>query len=105
MKVYRSFLMQDKIEPDQLSQKESLRHKRSLARSLLPNATATTLFVSANARALRHFFGLRGTIEGDYEMRQVCTVLLEKIRPDAPSFFEDFKIIDHHDGEKIISKN
>jgi thymidylate synthase (FAD) len=44
-------------EPD-----KTLRRKlaRQAARSVLPNATETKIFVTANARALRHFIELRG---------------------------------------------
>ena len=84
------------------STREQTRHKRSVARSLLPNATSTTLAVTANARALRHFFRVRGTIEGDYEMRALCVEMLKQIRSDAPSLFQDFSIAVHGDGIEII---
>ena len=72
--AYRSLM--DSAPPNNLSKREALRHRRSAARSLLPNSTETAIAVTANARALRHFFEVRGTIEGDYEMRAValCTL-------------------------------
>jgi thymidylate synthase (FAD) len=84
-------------------QRERLRAFRSLARSVLPNATETKLVVTANARALRHFFKLRGTVEGDLEMRVVSALMLAAIAPDAPSVFSDFTIeTSAHDGSPIL---
>ena len=82
--------------------KERKRWHRSIARSLMPNATATTIAITANARTLRHFFRVRGTIEGDYEMREVCAALLEIVSQDSPALFADFAIETHIDGEKIV---
>ncbi len=84
--------------------RERLRWIRSVARSLLPNATATTIAVTANARALRHFLNLRGAIEGDYEMREISVRLLKAIGPDAPALFSDFDIVTHHDGHEMVVK-
>ncbi len=93
-------------EADHLSEvgrRERLRAHRSLARSVLPNATETKLVVTANARALRHFFRLRGTIEGDLEMRLVAAELLAAIAPDAPSVFSDFDCVTNPaDGYPIL---
>ncbi len=43
----------------ELSKKEFKRAIRSAARSVLPNATETKIVVTANARALRHFFEIK----------------------------------------------
>lgn len=99
--AYRSFL--NSSFPDHLSKREALRHRRSVARSILPNAAATTIAVTANARALRHFFEVRGTIEGDYEMRAVACELFKAIVPDAPSLFQGLEVVQHADGAEIIN--
>lgn len=78
--------------------REQRRALRSAARSLLPNATETKVVVTANARAIRHFLTVRGGIVGDVEMRRVCTLLLERMRQEAPAIFEDFEIITLADG-------
>lgn len=83
---------------EDLSQTERKRAIRTAARSLLPNATPTALFVTANARALRHFLRLRGDIPGDEEMRRVAAVLLELLQLEAPRLFEDFAIELGSDG-------
>lgn len=73
------------------SKKEVLRATRSAARSVLPNATETVITVTANARAIRHFLKVRGSIEGDHEMRCVSSLILNSIKDDAPSVFSDFE--------------
>lgn len=99
--AYRSFIGAD--TSTSLAKREALRHRRSVARSLLPNATETAIAVTANGRALRHFFEVRGTIEGDYEMRAVACKIFHAIAADAPSLFLGIEVIKHTDGENIIS--
>ena len=64
---------------DALEKREIRRAIHSTARSVLPNATETIIFVTANARALRHFFTVRGSIPGDLEMRQVAAEMLKHV--------------------------
>ncbi|MFL6688661.1 MAG: FAD-dependent thymidylate synthase [Alphaproteobacteria bacterium] len=78
--------------------KEFRRAIFSAARSVLPNATETKIFATANARALRHFFTVRGAIEGDEEMRQVSTILFQLVHPEAPALFSDFVVERLEDG-------
>ena len=75
-----------------LNKKERLRAIRSAARSVLPNATVTTLVMTGNARAWRHVLKLRGSIRGDIEMREFCVRVLRLLQPVAPDLFRDFKI-------------
>jgi thymidylate synthase (FAD) len=82
--------------------KEQLRRVRSAARSVLPNATETKIVVTANARALRHFFRVRGAIEGDSEMRRVCAQLLTLVQREAPNLFSDFSIRPLGDGTPMV---
>jgi thymidylate synthase (FAD) len=84
------------------SLKEVRRAIRSTARSVLPNATQTKIWVTANARALRHFFSVRGAIVGDLEMRQVSAGLLGIVKVKAPSLFFDFEIETLPDRAPIV---
>lgn len=84
--------------------REALRAVRSMARSVLPNATETKLVVTANGRALRHFFSVRGSIPGDAEMRQVSAKLLTLILDEAPGLFFDFQITEMPDGSPIVEQ-
>jgi thymidylate synthase (FAD) len=86
----------------ELSQKEFKRAIRSAARSVLPNATETKIVVTANARALRHFFKVRGSIPGDIEMRCIAAALFNLVRVEAPSLFADFKLDELSDGSPTL---
>ncbi|MEH1869093.1 MAG: FAD-dependent thymidylate synthase [Nostoc sp.] len=85
-----------------MQKRESRRAIHSIARSILPNATETKIFVTANARALRHFLKIRGSIPGDQEMRQVSAELLKYLKVEAPSIFCDFDTNLLPDGSPVI---
>ncbi len=70
--------------------REALRLLRTAARSILPNATETKIVFTGNARALRHFLAVRGSVVGDEEMRLVCSLILEGVSAEAPALFQDF---------------
>src|SRR5437867_10170405 len=78
----------------------TLRRKlaRQAARSVLPNATETKIFVTGNARALRHFIELRGSEHADIEIRKVALAVLDIMRREAPSLFGDFRLEPLADG-------
>jgi thymidylate synthase (FAD) len=63
---------------------------REAARGVLPNSTETKLVWTANLRALRHVITLRGDIHADLEIHRFANVLLDTVRPLAPSVFADF---------------
>lgn len=85
-----------------LQAREIRRAIRSAARSVLPNATETKVMLTANARALRHFLRVRGSIPGDEEMRSVAAELLRHLHLEAPSVFFDFRIDTLPDGSPIV---
>lgn len=62
---------------------------RSAARSVMPNATETVIFWSANARTLRHYIQLRGTPEAELEIQRVAKELLSIMKQEAPHLFND----------------
>ncbi len=84
-----------KAEPDR-----TLRRKlaRQAARSVLPNATETKVFVSANARALRHFIELRGSRHAEVEIRKLAIKVLEIMQQEAPNLFGDYQRVPLPDG-------
>lgn len=88
----------------ELHKKEFKRAIRSAARSVLPNATETKIVVTANARALRHFFKVRGSIPGDVEMRQVAAAVFKLVRAEAPSLFSDFSLGTLPDGTPTLAQ-
>jgi thymidylate synthase (FAD) len=85
-----------------LEKRELNRAIRSAARSVLPNATATKIMVTANARSLRYFLRVRGTVLGDLEMRAVGAKMLEVLKPEAPALFSDFQVTQLADGPIVV---
>ena len=83
----------------------TLRRKlaRQAARSVLPNATETKIFVTGNARALRHFIELRGSEHADVEIRAVAVACLRHLTMLAPNVFADFAITELPDGTEIAA--
>lgn len=63
---------------------------RQAARSVLPNATETKIFVTGNARALRHFIEMRGSRHADPEIRVLATAVLDVLQAESPNWFGDF---------------
>ncbi len=79
---------------------KTLRRKkaREAARSVLPNATETKIFVTANARALRHFIEMRGDPAADVEIRKVALAVLRLVQREAPHLFGDYEIYSLPEG-------
>ena len=84
-----------KEEPD-----KTLRRKlaRQAARSVLPNATETKIFVTANARALRHFIEMRGSRHAEVEIRKLAVKVLQIMQTEAPHLFSDYQLVPLPDG-------
>lgn len=59
------------------------------ARFVLPNAAATRLVVTMNARELRHFFSLRCCERAQWEIRAMAVDMLRLVRAVAPVIFHD----------------
>jgi thymidylate synthase (FAD) len=84
-----------KDEPDR-----TLRRKlaRQAARSVLPNCTETKIFVSANARALRHFIEMRASRHAEVEIRRLAVKVLKIMKAEAPHLFGDYELVPLPDG-------
>jgi len=84
-----------KDEPD-----GTLRRKmaRQAARSVLPNATETKIFWTANARALRHFIEMRASRHAEVEIRQLGVQVLQVMQREAPHLFNDYELTPLPDG-------
>ncbi len=76
---------------------------RQAARSVLPNATETKIFVTANARAIRHFIEMRCNEFADIEIRKVAGMILAIMQKEAPSIFSDYRWVDVPDGTKAAT--
>ena len=90
---------------ERLSEMEDKTNRRKLARqaarSVLPNATETMIFVTANARALRNFIELRGSEWAETEIRGVALELLRIMRDEAPNLFSDYEVVRLDDGTSV----
>ena len=90
---------------DKLADMDDKTHRRKLARqaarSVLPNATETMIFVTANARALRHFIEMRGSEWAEVEIRKVALDILRIMQREAPNLFADYDIVRLDDGTDV----
>lgn len=71
---------------------------RQAARSVLPNATETKIFATANGRALRHFIEMRASRHAEPEIRKLAIQVLTILQTEAPNLFGDYTINDLPDG-------
>jgi thymidylate synthase (FAD) len=82
-------------EPDKTSRRKLA---RQAARSVLPNATETKIFVTGNARALRHFIEMRGSRHAEVEIRKLAVKVLQIMQHEAPHIFGDYQLVSLPDG-------
>jgi thymidylate synthase (FAD) len=82
-------------EPDRTARRKAA---RQAARSVLPNATETKIFITANARALRHFLEQRGSRHAEPEIRHLANKLLTILQAEAPHLFNDYERVPLPDG-------
>ena len=71
---------------------------RQAARSILPNATETKIFVTGNSRAWRHFLELRGSVHADTEIRLLAVEVYKLFKNESPNIFQDIELADEPDG-------
>ncbi len=57
------------------------------ARYILPNASATKMIITMNARELRHFFSLRCCNRSQGEIRDMACLMLNLVRKEAALLF------------------
>ena len=83
---------------------KTLRRKmaREAARSVLPNATETKIFITANARAWRHFLEMRGDAAADVEIRRLAIAVFKLLQQEAPNLFGDYRLIDLPEGGQAV---
>jgi thymidylate synthase (FAD) len=89
--------LQEKLqeEPDRTARRKLA---RQAARSVLPNATETKIFVTGNARALRHFIELRASRHAEVEIRKLAVQVLRLMQQEAPNIFNDYQLVPLPDG-------
>lgn len=75
---------------------------RQAARSVLPNATETKIFVTGNARAWRHFLELRGSPHADTEIRLLAVEVCHALKKESPNIFHDIEVFEESDGMPAV---
>ncbi len=89
-------LLKQKHKKELLAQGESERsaerkaEKKAIedARFVLPNACATKMICTMNARSLMNFFSLRCCNRAQWEIRELATRMLKEVKAVAPHLFE-----------------
>jgi thymidylate synthase (FAD) len=71
---------------------------RQAARSILPNACETKIFVTGNSRAWRHFLELRGSPHADTEIRLLAVEISRVLKQESPNIFHDIELAEEPDG-------
>ena len=75
---------------------------RQAARSILPNACETKIFVTGNSRAWRHFLELRGSPHADTEIRLLAVEVCRVLKRESPAIFFDIEIAEEPDGMEAV---
>ena len=76
---------------------------RQAARAVLPNATETKIFVTANVRAWRHFIEMRASQFANIEFRRLAIRILRILQEEAPLMFGDFTISEIEDATEVAT--
>jgi len=82
----------------EMSARDRRKWARQAARSILPNATETKIFVTGNSRAWRHFLELRGSVHADSEIRMLAVEVFRVFKKESPNIFQDIELVDEPDG-------
>lgn len=84
------------------SKTEARKKVNQAARACLPNETETQMFITANARAWRHFVTTRGARRADYYTRQVAHTVFTLLQSACPMVWQDFIVNEQSDGVPSI---
>jgi thymidylate synthase (FAD) len=84
-------------------EEKTLRRKlaRQAARSVLPNATETRIFVTGNGRAWRHFIEARANEHAEVEICAVAVAILRILQKESPALFGDYTIETLDNGMEV----
>lgn len=70
---------------------------RDKARAILPQCTATRLYMTMNFREIRHFLKLRLDKATHQSIREIAYQILEIMKEEYPVFVFDFDLADYED--------
>jgi len=92
------YAMYDNIE----NKTERRKKANQAARSVLPNATETKIFVSLNGRSVRHLIELRSNPAADLEIRQLAVEVYKLMEKNFPLIVYGMKLIILPDGTEGV---
>ena len=75
-------------EPEKSAQRKAEKRAIEDARFVLPNACATKMIMTMNARSLQNFFSNRCCNRAQWEIRELATQMLKEVKAVAPHLFE-----------------
>ena len=75
-------------EPEKSAQRKAEKRAIEDARFVLPNACATKMILTMNARSLLNFFSNRCCNRAQWEIRELATQMLKEVKAVAPHLFE-----------------
>ena len=81
-------LMQEEGLSEEAAAKKAEKMAIEDARFVLPNACATKMIVTMNARSLQNFFKLRCCNRAQWEIRNLANEMLKLVYPVAPALFD-----------------
>jgi len=77
---------------------EKRKKARQAARSVLPNATETKIFVTCNGRAVRHFIEMRANPAADLEIRMLAVAMFKIMEKEFPLIVHGMTLVNLDDG-------
>lgn len=87
----------------EITKTDRIKAARGTARSVLPNATETKIFCTANARALRHTIELRCSRGAEVEIRRLFNEVYTILKDVSPNLFGDYETSNLPDGTVEIT--
>ena len=81
---------------------ERRKKARQASRSILPGCTETKIFVTMNARAIRHLIELRANPAADVEIRALAVKICRILQDKAPLFAHGLEIVNLPDNTKGV---
>lgn len=85
-------------EHPEMAPRDRRKWARQAARSILPNACETKIFVTGNSRAWRHFLEQRGSPHADTEIRLLAVEICKVLKRESPNLFHDLELVNEPDG-------
>lgn len=81
---------------------ERRKKARQAARSVLPNATETKIFMSVNGRAIRHFLEMRASAAADLEIRKLAIKIFRIMETKFPLIIHGIEVVKLPDGTEAV---